>query len=151
MNDTKKRKEGSGKPKYTTQQIEDFLAPNIVEYFEEALRNVETKKTIPFISAWGRSVDLTPEVMWEYKKKNETFGNAYKKVKQIQKECLIVGALKGIFNPTAFIFTAKNITDMRDHTKIDHTSGGKPFVLPSEIIKKNGLSQRPKKDRKRSA
>jgi hypothetical protein len=48
---------------------------------------------------------------------------AYNKAKEYQKFFLIENALAGLYNPTAFIFTAKNITDMRDQQEVKHSGG----------------------------
>ena len=52
--------------------------------------------------------------------KNKIFSDTYKTCKQIQKKMLIDGGLLGLYNATAYIFTAKNITDMRDKQEIDN-------------------------------
>lgn len=42
------------------------------------------------------------------------FSKAYKTAKQMQEDFLIQGGLAGASNATAYIFTAKNLTSMRD-------------------------------------
>lgn len=94
----------------------------IVKYFEDVYKALERDKVIPFFSTFGREIcDVSPDKMSKWAKKHKKFRQAYKKAKAIQKECLIAGALKGLFNPTAFIFTAKNITDMKDKQEHEHS------------------------------
>lgn len=59
------------------------------------------------------------------KDKYKGFPAAYKKAKELQKWFLIENGLKGLYNPAFAIFTAKNITDMKDKQEIDHTTKGK--------------------------
>lgn len=108
---------------------------NIAEYgrmlvaeFEEHLRTLETHKDPIFIEAWARKHDITDETLRKYRDESQEFSVSYKRAREIQKEVLIRGAMKGWFNPTAFIFTAKNITDMRDKQEIDHTTKGEKIV-----------------------
>jgi len=57
------------------------------------------------------------------------FCNAYKEAKELQKEFLISIGLAGAAPAPFAIFTAKNVTDMRDKTETDVTSGGKPINI----------------------
>lgn len=52
----------------------------------------------------------------------KSFCEAYKDAKLAQKQFLINTGLSGASNATAFIFTAKNVTDMRDkiETEVSH-------------------------------
>lgn len=54
----------------------------------------------------------------------EAFADAYEEAKQMQKEFLITIGLAGAAPPSAYIFTAKNVTDMRDKNETDLTSKG---------------------------
>lgn len=56
----------------------------------------------------------------ENEKKYPGFSAAYKKAKELQKWFLIENTLAGLYNPTFSIFTAKNITDMKDEQKVKH-------------------------------
>jgi hypothetical protein len=101
--------------------------------FQAHLDDFDNNKSPIFIENWCRKHNLSDQTLRNYLDENEEFLATYKKCKQIQKELLILGGLKGYFNPTAFIFTAKNITDMRDKTETDLTSGGEKLgviILP---------------------
>lgn len=56
------------------------------------------------------------------------FRQAYKKAKALQEMFLINNGLAGRYNSTFAIFTAKNITSMRDQNNLDITTGGKPLL-----------------------
>lgn len=108
---------------------------NIAEYgrmlvaeFEEHLRTLEIHKDPIFIEAWARRHDISDETLRAYRDEDKEFSVSYKRAREIQREVLIRGALKGWFNTTAFIFTAKNITDMRDKVETDITTGGQPIT-----------------------
>lgn len=58
---------------------------------------------------------------WRYPE----FREAYNRAKALQKNFITHNAMRGLTPPATFIFVAKNITDMRDKTDVDVTSGGK--------------------------
>jgi hypothetical protein len=59
---------------------------------------------------------------------NETkypgFSAAYNQAKDLEKEFLVDSGLAGLYPPASFIFTAKNITDMRDRQEFTGAEGG---------------------------
>lgn len=70
-------------------------------------------------------VNYTTVWRWAHQKddvtgemKHPDFCNAYKSAKEIQKEFLIALGLSGSAPPSSYIFTAKNITDMRDNVEV---------------------------------
>ena len=67
------------------------------------------------------------------KHKYPEFSEAYNSCKQLQKEFLIDNAIKGFIPPATYIFTAKNISDMRDKQEVDLTSKGK-FIAGFKMI-----------------
>lgn len=112
----------SGRPVKWDEDACTKLALLLETYFEEErLKFLEATKdnpynTIPFISKFCRDAGLSQETLNVKAGEYPVLSDALKKAKEIQKEILISGGLSGRFNPTAFIFTAKNITDMRDQT-----------------------------------
>jgi hypothetical protein len=91
----------------------------------------------------------TPEELEEkeeVKRQIKEFSNAYKESKELQKEFLISIGLSGAAPSPFAIFTAKNLTDMRDKTETDITTKGKPIpllhgVYPDNNIKKDTEAQ----------
>lgn len=67
------------------------------------------------------------------------FCNAYNVAKELQKEFLIAVGLAGAAPPASFIFTAKNVTDMRDKIERSDTVSHQVFFVPKEIAEKHGL------------
>lgn len=64
--------------------------------------------------------ETLPQAELEKLQALKEFCNAYNEAKQMQKEFLINIGLAGAAPPAAFIFTAKNITDMRDERVTEH-------------------------------
>jgi hypothetical protein len=102
--------------------------PNLIlEYFETKADNGE----LPMLSEFTRKVMGVSEqtaLRWLQDddttlsdEEKEAFSESYKKAKEIQKEVLIRQGLKSKFNPVMAIFTAKNMTDMRDVVESKHT------------------------------
>jgi hypothetical protein len=83
----------------------------LVTYFTEQV----AASKLPFLSKWAREeAGVCEQTALRWVEAHEEFSEAYKKAKDMQKECLIENALTGKFQQTFAIFTAKNITDMRD-------------------------------------
>lgn len=89
---------------------------------------IENNLYIGRLSRWNKTKNK--DGSWKYPK----FRQSYKKAKELQKIFLINNGLAGLYNPTAFIFTAKNITDMRDTRDLDITSGGESLKQIAKAI-----------------
>lgn len=65
----------------------------------------------------------------------QDFCNAYKEAKELQKEYLINLGLSGATPPAAFIFVAKNVTDMKDEKNhlLTGADGGPIEVFVNEL------------------
>lgn len=131
-----------GRPR--TVAIEDLplLGEALVADFEKALDTLDEHKTPKFLGKWFRMHGMSDDTAKNYCEANEEFFGCYKRAKEIQKEMIILGGMKGYWNPTFTIFTAKNITDMRD--SIDHTTKGEKMnlgvvMLPSREGTENTL------------
>jgi len=82
----------------------------------------ETKRKpndLPFLSEFARRIDVSHRTLERWTKTHKEFCRAYKDAKELQKAFLITNGLLGLYNPTFAIFTAKNITDMRDKKNIE--------------------------------
>jgi hypothetical protein len=91
------------------------------EYCQHIVDYFITKKNendLPFFSAYGREIDVCEDTMIEWTNVYPDFSEAYKKCKSLQKEIIIKMALNNQYNSTFAIFTAKNMTDMRDQTSV---------------------------------
>lgn len=94
--------------------------------------------SMPFFEdwAWENQIGLSTMDEWVNGRKGKTgtkktkhpeFAEAYKRAKLLQQKFLVDNGLRGFSPPAAYIFTAKNITNMRDKTEVDHTTDGKPI------------------------
>ena len=115
-------------PKYNQEMIDYFDIEPYEERIELLSGDKFTKETIklvpnklPFISAFARKIGVCTDTLYEWEKVHEDFSETMKKARELQKEFLIHNSLQGLYNSTAFIFTAKNITDMRDKQEIEHS------------------------------
>ena len=116
-------------PKYCQQMIGFFSVESSREVVEiVTFKDGTTKETIkelanklPHFSKFALSINVHVDTLHEWCKVHEEFSEAYKICKDLQKTFLIDNGLLGLFNSTAYIFTAKNITDMRDQQEVKHS------------------------------
>lgn len=136
------------KKKYAKMIIEFFDKPSSVSVLKKEIiksngtierEYIQMSADLPTLEsfAWSIGVDDVTIQRWSErtvtktskKLKHPEFCIAYNKAKQMQKQFLVSLGLKGLAPPASFIFTAKNITNMRDKQEIDHTTDGKPLQL----------------------
>jgi hypothetical protein len=90
---------------------------------------------LPTFLGFAKKIGVNGDTLVEWakeenKEKYPGFSAAYIRAKELQKWFIIENGLNGLYNPQFAIFVAKNITDMRDKTETDITSGGKPLPTP---------------------
>lgn len=114
------------------------------EYFANGKIKKESTKTrpipnkLPTLYSFAKSIDVAYWTVQHWMKEGESikdskepltdeqlskieFSHAYKEAKEAQKEFLMANGLTGSTPPAAYIFTAKNITDMRDKQEVEHS------------------------------
>ena len=110
------------KKEYCKKIIEFFDVPHTVEK-ERSRANKngelvtwteEVANSLPTFEGFAVSIDTHRETLINWCKKHKEFFDAYSKAKDLQKNMLIDLGARGLYNATFTIFTAKNITDMRD-------------------------------------
>lgn len=69
---------------------------------------------LPTLEGFAISIGVHRETLLNWAEKHEDFFDALKRAKDMQKEILIQNGLVGAYDKTFAIFTAKNVTDMRD-------------------------------------
>lgn len=126
------------KPEYCQQIIEWFSVnpseeEEVPHYKDGQL--VWTDKRIvsnplPKFHEFATSIGVTHKTLHNWCNENEEFLQAYTHAKELQKYFLIENGLNGVYNASAFIFTATNITDMRSKSEKDITSKGKSINGP---------------------
>jgi hypothetical protein len=75
----------------------------------------------PFFEDFATSIGVSDDTIVNWAKRYPEFLAAYNKAKFLQKRFLIINGLAGCYPPASYIFTAKNITDMRDKQEVDTT------------------------------
>ena len=76
----------------------------------------------PTFERFAYSIGVHRETLRNWCDVSPEFFAAYKKAEMLQKDILIQNGLMGGYEKTFAIFTAKNVTDMRDRQELDHTS-----------------------------
>jgi len=112
----KPRDDGSGKlqtgrpTKYRPEYCDD-----IINWFNRPLTDDNGKPCkIPLKTDWALEKKISRQSLYQWIDDYPEFSDAVKTCEDILKSLLINNTLHGHYNPTAFIFTAKNLTDMRD-------------------------------------
>lgn len=110
------------RPEYCQQMI-DFFSREFTREEKEILtfKDGTTKETykivpneLPQFGKFALSIGVDQDTIVNWSKKHEEFFGAYQKCKQLQKEFIINNGILGLYSAPFAIFTAKNITDMRD-------------------------------------
>lgn len=128
------------------EKSEEFFATGKSKKKSQKLKHMPNK--MPTLYRFARSIGVDYTTVWRWAEKGETmqgedrtwlketapdfikFCNAYKEAKELQKEFLISLGLGGISPSSSFIFTAKNVTDMRDKQETEVTHRGSIIYLP---------------------
>ena len=135
---------------------------NILQQLESEREYGLKAGKLPTFSGFARANKISHDAMLEWaegrktkdgkpkKPKYPEFAVAYNSCKDLQREFLVDNGLAGLSPPAAYIFTAKNITNMRDKVETDITSGGQPLFVKQSYIKqaedmKNAKSTTPAK------
>ncbi len=92
------------------------------------------KEALPVLIGDKNYTDMELKERRRLAKALQVFSDAYKEAKELQKEFLMNLGLAGVTPAGAYIFTAKNITDMRDDQKIDHTTKGDKIVGINYVV-----------------
>jgi len=124
------------------------------EYFKDGQLKKESEKIkhmpnkMPTLYRFARKIGVEYSTVWRWAEKGEwdgkdkdgkettidknfkDFCNSYKAAKEIQKEFLITIGLAGAAPAPFAIFTAKNVTDMRDKQEQEVTHKGSIIYLP---------------------
>lgn len=127
----------------------------VKEYFESGKVKKESEKyqyianKLPTLYRFSEKIGVVYSTVWRWAEKGEwkeedgekpneftDFCNAYKAAKEIQKEFLISLGLSGTTPPSSYIFTAKNVSDMRDKNELDLTTLGEK-ITGFQFIKPN--------------
>ena len=89
---------------------------------------------LPKFHEFAKSIGVTHQTLHNWKDEHKEFFEAYKECKELQKWFLIENGLNANYNASAYIFTAKNITDMRDTLHNENTNNTVTVVYESEPI-----------------
>lgn len=134
------------------------------EYYKEGGIKKESEKfrltpnKMPTLYRFAKSIKVDYSTVYRWAEKGEwtddlesgeqppiefqEFCNAYKEAKELQKEFLINLGLAGAAPSPFAIFTAKNVTDMRDKTEVDAVITANPYrELETEELRRLASGQ----------
>lgn len=93
----------------------------------EETRYETVANPLPTFERFAHTIGVNGDTLVEWakpganEKKYPGFSAAYKTAKEKQKDFLVENGLMSLYNPAFAIFTAKNITDMRDSQELKHS------------------------------
>lgn len=93
---------------------------------------VEECAKLPTFERFAANLGTHRETLRNWCNEHDEFFAAYKKCQELQKDMLIDLAIRGYYNPTFSIFTAKNITDMRDKVETENVNINAAIELTPE-------------------
>jgi len=125
---------------FSISPLERQLTGEVVEYYEDGQIKKENNRyqmvpaKIPTIRGFARKINVAYKTVYNWLKEGqiddepttkqeewfEEFLHAYKEAMELRKEFLINIGLSGASPPSAYIFTAKNLTDMTDEQTINN-------------------------------
>jgi hypothetical protein len=139
------------------QQLVDYFT--VEEYTErevtvtkkdgsEFTRFVQEPTPLRFLEDFAWDIGVSFRTLERWTERYPDFRRAYTRAKELQKAHLIKNATAGRFDARFAIFTAKNITSMRDKTEVEHSgelkgNGGVSDTVALELLSKYG---KPKTD-----
>jgi hypothetical protein len=127
------------KPEYCDAIIKHFTVTPLIE-FPEGQKTIVMPNKLPTFSDFCWEIGISEDTMLNWTKEHDEFLGAYNRAKDLQKQFLLTVGLSGKSPPAFAIFTAKNITDMKDQSAIDLTTGGEKltgfkYVKPDDLSK----------------
>lgn len=113
------------------------LAPVVVQqtgktgYLKREVRQICAE--LPTIEGFAVSIKIPSTTVRNWARDHEEFGVAYARAKDIQRQLLVDRGLTRQYDPQAFQFVAKNITDMRD-TQVLAGDPDNPVVAKCMVV-----------------
>jgi len=134
------------RPEYCEKIIEFFdrklveieMIPYTDKNGNEKVKEIMRPCRLPTFERFAFEVGVCRDTLLTWCDQYEDFFCAYKKAKDLQKEILMQNTLSNLYNAPFAIFSAKNITDMRDTKNVDNTSSD-GSMTPTTIVN-NDLS-----------
>lgn len=88
------------------------------DYCKEEEKRVAAE--LPTFEKFAESINISRDTLYEWANKHPEFSDTMDRCRQIQKDFLIQNGLLGLYQSNFAIFVAKNLTDMKDKTEIEH-------------------------------
>ncbi len=105
-------------PKYCEEIVEFFSGPAYVAL--PSKKGIQLfGNDLPLLTSFAAHIGVHRDTLHEWAEKFPDFSDALKRAKDLQEQMLVTNGLKGLYNPSFAIFTAKNILGWRDRSKDD--------------------------------
>ena len=98
----------------TTEKGQSYYKSGELKYEHE--KSIEVARPLRFVAQFARKIGVNPDTLYEWEKRSLEFSESFKMARALQKEHLITCGLKGLFNPSFSIFSAKNMIGWRDES-----------------------------------
>lgn len=107
------------------------------DYYKE--EEVEIANPLPHLVTFARKIGVSYYTIWNWGKIHPEFSDALKEVEKMNERMLMDNALKGLYNSTFSIFTAKNKFGWRDEQYIKGEGFNQIFniVIPKDYKPSN--------------
>ena len=99
-------------------------------------RITEVPNRLPTFEFFAASHGVCRDTVNAWSHKFPQFSDAVRRAKDFQKNFLMQNGLAGHYPPSSYIFTAKNITDMKDDVRVESEGLGKLVEMISGYGKK---------------
>ena len=104
---------------------EPFYEVEVPHYYPKGeVKWVDFKRMphrLPTVREWCKKVGIHHDTFYEWVDKYDEFSDAFTRAKELQKWFIIENGLNGLYNPSFAIFTAINVTDMKDKKSTEVT------------------------------
>ena len=115
------------KPEYCQMIIDFFNVPKSKLIQRTIIKDGKPKSyetvvpcELPTIEMFGVKIDVAAITLRQWADRYPEFGKAYITAKTLEKNFIVQNAMTGMYNPQFATFVAKNITDMRDQSQVQH-------------------------------
>jgi hypothetical protein len=98
------------------------------------------KFKLPSMAGLALHLKVNKSTLHEWRDANEEFSVTLDELMQLQEEMITEGSMNGVFNPTISKLLLMSNHGHKEKTDIDHTSGGEPLQITSEIAKAKGIN-----------
>jgi len=107
-------------PKFGEEML--FWFEQKLDYLKKNFRKKSFYVDVPFFEDFVKELgNISYRTINDYSEQSKEFSQSWSRCKDVQKRYIIFCGQNNLSNPSFSIFTAKNLTDMRDKNEIEHS------------------------------